>query len=208
LRSNINNLPIIDLPAEQTINGIVQDNEGKAINSIRISAFYESDSGAQAFADDTTSVTGEFIIYVPENIAGEIDVQIVAINCNSVIMDDDCVLRQYFPLIWREIGQLPFYDPINFVYEKAITVLEGKVVYQDGWGVPNVWVRAVRQSDGVQQQIFTEIGGRFLFPLGVGVWEVFAIRVDADGKTYQSNPEIYTITQGIGTLEELRIPVP
>jgi hypothetical protein len=208
LKTNINNLPIIELPAEQTIKGIIEDNEGNPINGIRVSAFYEPDGGVQTFSDDTTGLDGKFIIYVPENTAGEIDVQIVAVNCNSVIMDNDCVLRQYFPLIWREIGQLPFYDPINFVYEKAVTVLEGKVVYQDGWGVPNVWVIAVRQSDGTELKIFTEIGGRFLFPLGEGVWEVYAIRVHEDGKSYQSASKIYTITQETGTLEELRIPVP
>jgi hypothetical protein len=82
------------------------------------------------------------------------------------------------------------------------------VVYQDGWGVPNVWVIAVRQSDGTELKIFTEIGGRFLFPLGEGVWEVYAIRVHEDGKSYQSASKIYTITQETGTLEELRIPVP
>jgi hypothetical protein len=208
LRININDIPTVELPAEQTIRGTIKDNEGNPINSIRVSAFYEPDGGAKTFADDTTDVNGEFVIYLPENTAGSIDVQIVAVNCTSTIMDDDCILRQYFPLIWREIGQLPFNYSVSFVYEKAISVLEGKVVYQDGWGVPNVWVRAVRQSDEAQLQIFTEIGGRFLFPLGIGVWEVFAIRVDEDGKTYQSDPEIYTITQGTGTLEELRIPVP
>lgn len=208
VRTNINNLPIVELPAEQTIKGIIEDQEGNRINGIRVSAFYDSDSSAQTFADDTTDLNGEFIIYIPENTTGEIDVQIVAINCSSIIMDDDCVLRQFFPLVWREIGQLPFYEPVTFVYEEAITVLEGKVVYQDGWGVPNVWVRATRQSDGTQLQIFTEIGGRFLFPLGEGVWEVYAIRIHEDGKSYESDPEIYTITQGIETLEELRIPVP
>jgi hypothetical protein len=208
LRINVDDLPIIDVPEEQTITGTVKDKEGEPINGIRVSAFYEPDGSAQIFADDTTGANGEFIIYVPENTAGDIDVQIVAINCNSVIMDSDCVLRKYFPLDWREIGQLPFFDPISFVYEKALSVLEGKVEYQDGWGVPNVWVKAVRQSDGAQMQIFTEIGGRFLFPLGQGVWEIYAIRIHEDGKSYQSDPVIYTITQGTGPLEELRIPVP
>lgn len=208
LRTNINDLPIIEVPEEQTITGTIKDNEGNPINGIRVSAFYEPKGGAQIYADDTTGADGEFIIYIPENTAGDIDVQIVAVNCNSIIMDDDCVIRKYFPLDWREIGQLPFFDPITFVYEKAISVLEGKVVYQDGWGVPNVWVKAVRQSDGAQLQIFTEIGGKFLFPLGEGVWEVYAIRIHEDGKSYESEPVIYTITQGTGTLEELRIPVP
>jgi hypothetical protein len=207
LRNNINILPIIELPTNQTIKGTIKDNEGNPLNGIRVSAFYEPEGSAETFSDDTTGVDGEFVIYIPDNATGTLDVQIVAVNCDSIIMDDDCILRQYFPLTWRVIGRMPFIDSINFVYEKAITVLEGKVVYQDGWGKPNVWVRAVRQSDDAETKVFTEIGGRFIFPLGEGVWEVFAVRTDEDGKTYITDPEIYTITEESDQPEYLRILV-
>ena len=208
LRKNINLLPIIDLPEEQTIRGTVKDNLGNPLNGIRVSAFYEPDSSTKIFTDDTTGTDGEFIIYVPENVVGTLDVQIVAVNCNSNIVDDDCLVREYFPLTWRVFIESPFETPIRFIYEKAIVLLEGKVVYKDGWGVPNIWVKAIRQSDEAEQQVFTEIGGRFYFPLGEGVWEVFALRVDQDNKTYKSDPVIYTITNTSEPPEFLRIPVP
>jgi hypothetical protein len=123
-------------------------------------------------------------------------------------MNDDCLVHDYFPLNWRVFVQAPFMDNINLVYEKAIVLLEGKVVYQDGWGVPNVWVTATRKSDDAEQKLFTEIGGEFYFPLGEGVWEILAARVDQDSITRYSNPEIYTITQSSEQPEYLRIPVP
>ena len=66
LRTSISTLPIIDQPVEQSIQGTIKDNEGNPLNSIRVSAFYEPDGGAQTFSDDTTGVDGEFVIYVPE----------------------------------------------------------------------------------------------------------------------------------------------
>ncbi len=208
LRNNINLLPIIELPDNQTIKGTVKDNLGNPINGIRVSAFYEPNDNTKIFSDDTTEADGEFIIYVPETVVGTLDVQIVAVNCNSIIVDDDCLVREHFPLTWRVFIESPFDTAIHFIYEKASVLLEGKVVYKDGWGVPNIWVIAIRQSDEAEQQVFTEIGGRFYFPLGEGVWEVHALRVDQDNNTYRSDPVIYTITSSSEKPEFLRIPVP
>jgi hypothetical protein len=208
LRNNINLLPIIDLPENQTIKGTVNDDAGNPLNGIRVSVYYEPDGSAKVVTYDTTGSDGEFIIYIPENVVGTLDVQITFVNCDSIIVNDDCFVRDYFPLIWRVFVQAPFINPINLVYEKAMVLLEGKVVYKDGWGVPNVWVTATRKRDDAEQKVFTEIGGRFYFPLGEGVWEVIAAKVDPDGITRYSNPEIYTITNSSEQPELLLIPVP
>ena len=208
IKSNFNELPIIEFPEEQIIRGMVTDTEGAPINGVRVATIYEPSGEDRIQADNRTGLDGKFVVYVPEDINGPLDMQIVHVACVSVIMEDDCTILQYFLAENRFFITMPPEEPVHFVYEKALVLLEGKVERLDGWGAPNVWVIGVREEDEVESKWFTEVGGRFYIPLGEGTWEVYAVWYENDGTAHASSRYTYTITDESQKPEYLVIPSP
>ena len=208
LKKDINILPIIEFPEEQIIRGIVTDDNDTPINSIRVAAIYEPEGQEKTQADIYTGENGRFTMYVPEGMVSPLVIEIVHVACDSLIMDDDCKIREYFLVEKRIPISMPLSEEVHLVYEKGLVVLEGKVQYKDGWGVPGILVKGVRLEDGVEAEWVTEIGGRFYIPLGEGVWEIYAVRFERDGTPNLSDKTIYTITEETQPLEILIIPVP
>jgi hypothetical protein len=191
-------IPIVSWPQELTIYGTVTDENGMPINGVRVAALYQTEDGE--IRDDTpTNDKGEFTIFVPRDIAGPFDVQITAVNCSSWISvwleDGDCAVLDYFQIEWRSTEFVPLDNPVHFYFEQAVTHLEGKIHYADGWGYPGVLVKATRWEDGIESERVSPNNGRFSIPLGYGTWEIVAIRFERDGTPYFSERVIHTITE-------------
>ena len=101
---------------------------------------------------------------------------------------------------------LPQVQPVRFTYEKGISFLEGKVVYQDGNGASQILVRATRNADGAQSEYVTLQGGAFRLPLGEGYWEVVAVRFLQDGTPLISDTYSYQVSIQGQEWESLLIP--
>ena len=202
-------LPVEEFPANNTIQGTVADLEGNPIRSVRVAAFIQTDSGEQR-DEATSNRDGEFFIYLPAGLAESARMEIVAVNCSSNISDilpgGSCLVADYFPVNWRQTISLPQEEPISFSYEKGIAFLEGKVVYQDGNGASEILIKATRQSDGVESEQVTPVGGAFRLPLGPGAWEVVAVRFQQDGTALLGETRIYEIEDTSTELEPLIIP--
>jgi uncharacterized protein YraI len=202
-------LPVEDIPANNTIRGSVTDLGGNPIRSVRVAAFIQTDSGEQR-DEATTNQAGEFFIYLPTDPAESARLEIVAVNCSSNISEilpgGSCLVADYFPVNWRQTIALPQQEPISFTYEEGIVFLEGKVVYQDGNGASEILIKATRQSDEVESEQVTPVGGAFRLPLGPGTWEVVAVRFQQDGTALLGETRIFEIEDARTELEPLIIP--
>ncbi|MFN2144322.1 MAG: SH3 domain-containing protein [Anaerolineales bacterium] len=198
-------LPVISWPEAYMIYGTVLDTQGNPISGVRMAAT----TGNQR-AEATSTHDGRFYIYVPAEIAGPFNLEIVAVNCGSSIAevqeDGSCRAADYFPVHWQETVTPPQSEPVRFTYEAGIAFLEGKVVYQDGNGASQILVRATRVSDSVQSEFVTPVGGEFRLPLGKGEWEVVAVRFLQDGTPLVSETRTYQITTAGQELDPLILP--
>lgn len=191
-------IPVVSWPEELTIYGTITDKNETPINGVRVAAVYQTESGE--LRDDTpTNENGEFALYVPKDLTGPFDVQITAVNCNSWISDwleeGDCAVLDHFQVEWRSTEFVPLAQPVHFYFEQAVTQLEGKIHYADGWGYPGVLVKATRLEDGVESERVSPNNGKFSIPLGYGTWEVVAIRFERDGTPFFSDRVSYNITE-------------
>ena len=82
------------------------------------------------------------------------------------------------------------------------------MTYKDGWGIPNILVRATRQEDGVDAETVTPSNGRFILPLGYGTWDIIVIRFGEDGTPYVKEVTTITVTEEGQEIEELTIITP
>ena len=189
-------LPIEQWPAESTISGTVRDDNGNPINEVRVLISFQEDLDG-ILAEGTSNRSGNFFIYAPTDLAGNFHAEIVAVNCYSsiskIMPDGTCEIQDYFPVKWKADSEFPQSQPIEFIYEEAVTVLEGKVVYQDGNGASQILIKATRQSDGVESEFTTPQGGAFRLPLGLGIWEVVAIRFLQDGTPLFSETRVLEV---------------
>jgi hypothetical protein len=203
-------IPIVSWPQEMTIYGTVTDENGTPINGVRVAALHQTENGE--LRDDTpTNDNGEYTIYVPSDIPGPFDVQITAVNCDSWISvwleGGDCAVLDYFQNEWRSTEFVPLANPVHFYFEQAVTQLEGKIHYADGWGYPGVLVKATRLEDGIESERVSPSDGRFSIPLGYGTWEVVAIRFERDGTPYFSDRIMYTINEEDQELEPFDVVI-
>lgn len=201
-------LPVVEMSPENTLSGTVQVADGTPIRDVRVAAIIETENG-ELRDESTTNHQGQFQIYYPIGIGTTARLEIVAVNCNSNIaefVNNKCLAVDYFSTHWRETITLPETGELTFTYEKAITYLEGKVVYQDGNGASEILVRATRQSDGVQSEQVTPVGGAFRLPLGLGTWEVVAVRFRSDGTALVGETRVYQVTSAGETFDPLTIP--
>ena len=190
-------LPIVSLPAESTISGIVADTDGTPINAVRVAATVQTETGTLR-AESNSNRSGYFYIYAPPDLTGPINIEIVAVNCSSsisdILSDGSCIVRDFIPVTWRAEVSLPQSQLIRFTYEQGVALLEGKVIYQDGNGASQILVKATRQSDGVESEYVTPQGGEFRLPLGLGTWDFVAIRFLEDGTPLFSETRVFQIT--------------
>ncbi len=198
-------LPVVSWPEAYMIYGSVLDTQGYPISGVRMAATTGNQRAEAASTHD-----GRFYIYVPAEISGPFNLEIVAVNCGSSIAeiqeDGSCRAGDYFPVHWQETVTPPQSEPVHFTYEAGIAFLEGKVAYQDGNGASQILVRATRVSDGVQSEFVTPVGGEFRLPLGKGEWEVVAVRFQQDGTPLISETRVYQITAAGQELEPLILP--
>jgi uncharacterized protein YraI len=208
ISSFLGTIPIGVWPQEMTIYGTVTDENGIPINAVRVAAVYNSNDD-EIRADTPTNENGEFAIYLPQRVSGPFDVQITAVNCNSRISvwleDGDCEVQEFFPLVWRTTVFVPLEHGLNFFFEQAVTSLDGKIHYADGWGYPGILIKATRLEDGVESERVSPSNGRFSIPLGFGTWEIVAIRFERDGTPYFSERVIHTITEQDQVLENFDV---
>lgn len=208
LSSFYGTIPIVDWPEEQSLYGTVTDENGTPINGVRVAAVFQTEAG-EVRADTPTNDQGEFAIYLPPQISGPFDLQITAVNCNSWISvwldDGTCEVQDYFSVEWRATEFLPLMLPIHFSYEKAVTHLQGKISFADGWGYPGVLVKATRVEDGSESERVSPNDGRFSIPLGYGTWEVVAITFDWYGVPTFSDRVTYIVSEQDQSLEEFNV---
>jgi hypothetical protein len=69
-----------------------------------------------------------------------------------------------------------------------------------------VLVRATRISDAVTSEKVTPVGGEFSLPLGMGEWEVVAVRFQEDSTPLIGETRTYEVTTAGQEFEELIIP--
>jgi hypothetical protein len=190
-------LPIEQWPIENTISGTMKDDTGNPINDVRVMVIFQADLDG-IWADATSNRSGNFFIYAPPNLTGTFHIEIVAVNCYSsiskIMPDGSCVVQDYFPVTWKTESTLPQTQTIEFSYEQAVAFLDGKVVYQDGNGASQILIKATRQSDGVESEFVTPQGGAYRLPLGLGTWEVVAIRFLQDGTPLFSETRIFEVS--------------
>lgn len=190
-------LSIEEWPTENTISGTVRDEKGNPINEVRVVATFEAESDG-IWAEGTSNRNGNFFIYAPADLAGRFHIEVVAVNCYSsiseILSDGTCAVQDYFPVSWKADSVLPQSQPVEFIYEKGIAFLEGKVVYQDGNGASQILIKATRQSDRVESETVTPVGGEFRLPLGTGTWEVVAIRFLQDGTPLISETRYFQVS--------------
>lgn len=202
-------LPVITWADTNTLHGTVSDNNDEPISGIRIAATSQS-NGDEIRAEAVSSLDGNFYIYLPPNISGTFNVEIVAVNCTSNIADvqpdGGCIADDHIPVKWQATTTIPQSSPVVFSYEQAAAYLEGQVVYQDGNGASEVLVRATRVSDGVTSERVTPMGGEFKLPLGIGEWDIVAVRFLRNGTPLIGETRTYEVTSQGQTFELLEIP--
>ena len=202
-------LPIEEWPQNSAVHGIITDTDGNPINAVRVAATTQIE-GNLLRGEGTSDRQGEFFIYTPRDLIGPFQVEIVAVNCSSnlskILSDGRCVVQDYFPVTWKTVVNLPLAEPIQFKYEQAAMSLEGKVVYQDGNGASQILIKATRQSDSVESEYVTLQGGSFQLPLGLGTWEIVAIRFLQDGTPLFSETRILEISSPGQVVEPIIIP--
>lgn len=208
LSSLESSLPILQWPVKNTISGTITDQQGNPINAVRVAASTVNE-GKDLRAEGNSNRSGEFFIYAPIELAGPFTLEIVAVNCSSSISkikaDGSCMVTDYFPVSWRTSISLPQQNPVRFIYERGVAFLEGKVVYQDGNGASQILVRATRRSDGVESEFVTPVGGAFRLPLGLGTWDLVAVRFLSDGTPLTSESRVLEITSSGQVIEPLLI---
>jgi hypothetical protein len=168
-------LPVVVFPEAQIVRGRVEDTTGAPVFGINIAVIYRTEEDElrhDAFSDEK----GDFVVYLPENLLGLLDISIVGISCESHIMDDDCQLSGYFKLEGRAFVNIPQEEAIIFLYEVSTVNIVGTVL-DNGTPVEGITVVAER-DDGAEAFIRTDEEGNFSLPVGEGIWEVYTVIFD------------------------------
>lgn len=191
-------LPVETFPGDQVIQGMVEDQEGAPIPGVTIAVILRQNTFEQR-ADTVTNDDGEFIVYIPFDLTGTLDVQVVGIECTSPIVDALCNLTEYFKVQGRTFVPIPQEEDIRFVYQKAEIFLDGTVEDDKGEGVAAIIVVGVR-DDGAETSARTNNEGEFSLPVAEGVWEVYSVTLDPREEGEVFNIEITDSTPPILTL--------
>ncbi len=170
------NLPVAEFSDTQTIQGTVQDEEDAPLAGVIITVLLQTDEETIQ-TNITSTADGSFIAYVPEDLLGPFDVQIVGWECESPVVDLNCQLSGYIQRDERQFVTLPQEEPIAFVFESTEMTLSGNVTDSDGDAVNGVTVLADR-DDGATSIGKTDALGDFIMPISAGTWEVYVVLFD------------------------------
>jgi hypothetical protein len=177
LEEDLTQLPLASFPDDQIITGIVQDENGDPIEGVIIATLYSSDD-VDLRVDSTTNAQGRFTVFLPEDLFGILDVQVISPQCDSILMDEDCQISGYILLNERVFISIPQdRQEITFVYETASYTLIGEVVDNANQPVEQMAVHAVR-DDGAFSFAFSDENGEFAIPISEGIWELFTLEFD------------------------------
>lgn len=180
LQGDIAGLPVETFGPEWTITGRVEDTEGSPIPGINVAVILSNDEFD--LRDDAISdENGVFTVYLPEDLFGTFDVQIVSWNCESPIANANCQLSGYIQVEDRAFVTVPVEqgEELVFTYEKTDQVLTGSVVEANGDPVDRILIVAER-DDGATSLGRSDALGEFSIPIASGTWEVYAVIYDPD----------------------------
>jgi len=180
LQSDITGLPVENFSPDRTITGRVEDTEGNPIPGINVAVILSNDQFD--LRDDAVSdQNGVFTAYLPEDLAGTFDVQIVSWNCESPIADANCQLSGYIQVEDRAFVTVPEEEreELVFTYEKTDLVLTGSVEEAGGDPAAQILIVAER-DDGATSLGRSDALGEFSIPISAGTWEVYAVIYDPD----------------------------
>jgi len=175
-----NGLPVETFEPERTIQGRVADTEGNPIPGINIAVILQYDQ--VDLRDDTTSgEDGSFAVYLPEDLFGTFDVQVVSWNCESPIADANCQLSGYIQVEDRAFFAVPVeeVEEIVFTYEATNLTLSGSVVEANGDPGTQTLIVAER-DDGASSVGRSDALGEFSMPIAPGTWEVYTVTYDPE----------------------------
>lgn len=167
-------LPVEEFPPEQTISGTVRDDEGNPIQGIGVAVILQT-TQLELRADAESNQDGEWMVYIPDDLFGTLDVQIVSWNCESPVANlNSCQLSGYVQAVDRVFVTVPQQEPIEFVYETTSMQISGTVVDEDEDPAGNFLVVAGR-DDGASSFGRSDVNGEFSIPITPGIWELFVI---------------------------------
>ena len=178
LDGEISALPLANLPQSQIIKGRIEDTEGNPIFGINIAAVLQNDQ-VDLRTDVASNVDGNFEVYLPEDLFGTFDIQIVSWLCESSVADLNCQFSGYVQVIDRAFITVPQEEEILFIYEKTGLIVSGSVLDSDEEPVAQINVRAER-DDGAISFGRTDALGDFSMPIAAGTWEIFAVIFDPE----------------------------
>ncbi len=170
--------------------GNVVDSEGYPIEGINL-AINQGDQRVDVYS----GVNGSFSTYLPSSTNPIWNVQVVGIKCSSRVMNN-CMLTGYFELTQGMNVTLPLSKPITFIFEKATTMIKGKV--------PASGIRIfANRSDGASSWGQSLNDGTFELPASDGIWDVYAANLNP----YQEGEHIsLEIINGQSNFVNLKIP--
>ncbi|MBI3158359.1 MAG: SH3 domain-containing protein [Chloroflexi bacterium] len=196
-----NFLPVVAFPLDQQVRATVQDTEGNPIPGVVVAFIYRD--GTDELRNNSISTDqGVAVTYLPPDLLGTLDVQIVGHECTSPVMDVDCEMRGYFQLAWRSFVLIPQRAPLLLQYEVATTEISGTVVDGNGKPVVGIQVQAVR-DDGALSYGVTGAEGAFNIPAGPGLWEVYSVTFNP-----RLESDVVTVEITDATPEPVEVPAP
>jgi hypothetical protein len=202
LDEDITLLPLASFPEDQIITGIVQDENGDPIEGVVIATLYSTDDG-DLRVDSTSNAQGRFTVFLPEDLFGILDVQVISPLCDSGLMDEDCQITSHILLNERVFVSIPQErQEITFIYETASYTLTGTVVNGNNQPVEEINIQAVR-DDGAFTFGFSGADGEFAIPISEGIWEIYTVEFDPRN---EGDTLILTIAQEVPDPISLRAP--
>ena len=171
-------LPEEPLGSENTLTGTVEDTEGNPISGITV-AFILSNDQVDLRADAVSDEEGIFTAYLPDDLFGTFDVQIVSWSCESPIADANCQLSGYIELEDRAFVTTPQEEDILFIYEATDMLLNGSVEDANDDPVDRILVVAER-DDGATSLGRSDALGDFSIPITSGTWEIYTVIYDPE----------------------------
>lgn len=166
-------LPESAFPDAQTIRGIVKTAEDEPLPGIVISIVLQTDT-LDLSAEVTSDAAGQFELYVPEITTDPFHVQIRTFDCDSPVVNLNCLLDGYI-ILQDEVFLFPAQgEGIEFVFEAAELTLSGNVVNSAGVAVNGGTVQATR-DDGAVSYGRSDALGDFDLPISEGIWDVVVI---------------------------------
>lgn len=178
LEGEISNLPLTSIDEAQIIRGRVEDTEGNPIPGVVIAAILQYDE-VDLRTDVSSNTDGDFEVYLPEDLFGTFDIQIVAWLCESSVVNLDCRFSGYVQVIDRAFTTVPQEEEILFIYEQTGLIVSGIILDARDEPIPQMNIRAER-DDGAVSFGRSDALGEFSMPISAGIWEIFAVSFDPE----------------------------